>query len=85
MPRDHFLRYASAVNLAYDSISNALIQFHDDEIHIWELQSTASRYLGEYDIPERDPIKTIAISPDGRYLATGTVSDTIIWELDIDE
>ena len=87
MSNQHFLDYTSFDNYTYFAGSSLLIQQHENEIRIWQIKETG-RYLGAYEVFEdfndmNGIIQSIAISPDGQYLATATTTDTIIWELDV--
>lgn len=71
----------------YHEDTNHLIQRYDNEIRIWEI-GRSGRYLGAYEAFEdyndmNAIIQSIALSADGQYLAATTITDTVIWELDI--
>jgi|GEM_PF-3160423 len=78
-------RYANVDNFVYDSQYDRLVQHVNNRVIEWDY-NRQPQYLGEYRLTNTgDIIQSIAISPDGRYLATGTLGDTIIWQLNIDE
>ncbi len=73
---------STTTNFEYNSEINLLMQIAEQDVYSW-LINDESEYLGSYSLDINDRVETFAISPDGRYLVTGTLTNTIIWELDL--
>lgn len=54
---------------------------HDGTVRLWDAETGATRLV----LGGHDSFTSVAISPDGLYLATGTDTGVRIWALDLDE